>query len=358
MRIRHNEKLFKRDVKTYNNLFYKICSYDNFFQAYENATKGKKWYKEVLEIEKDRNNYIKNLADEVRENRYTVSEYTIFQLWSGGKWRTIYKLPMKDRIVQHAIMTYCEPIFRETFIQDTFSSIKGRGIHRGMTRVKRAIRSGAYKYVLQLDIHQCYPSIDHSVLKKKLFKKFIDPKLQHLFTIIIDSCEKGLPIGNYTSQYFNNFYFNDLDHWLKEQKRIKYYFRYCDDIVIFGKNKKLLHQLLQEIKHYLYALKVQLKSNYRIFPIKNGVNFLGYITYETHIRVRKQTKLNFIRKIRNIDLSTPNERDINVLGSYWGILKHGDCRNLWFKYTKRKTLRELDLKNKRVSKLNKNNGRL
>jgi len=86
-------------MKQYDNLFYKICEYDNFRAAYFNAIKGKKHYREVIEIEKDRENYLRNLADEVREKRYKVSEYTVFKLWSGGKYRDIYKLPMRDRIV-------------------------------------------------------------------------------------------------------------------------------------------------------------------------------------------------------------------------------------------------------------------
>lgn len=323
-------------MKTYSNLFEKICDINNFRQAYFNAIKGKKWYKEVIEIEKDRENYIRTLAEEVRTKQYRVSQYTVFKLWSGGKYRDIYKLPMRDRIVQHAIMIYCEPIFRESFIQDTFSSIKGRGIHRGLQRVKRAVRDEGYNYVLQLDIYHCYPSIDQQILKDKLRKKYNDPDLMELFETIIDSCESGVPIGNYTSQYFNNFYFSDLDHWIKETRRVKYYFRYCDDIVIFGKTKQELHNILAEIKQYITVLHVQLKPNYRIFPKTIGVNFLGYITTKHYIRIRKATKINFIKKVRKMDLDHLTENNINVLGSYWGILKHADCRHLWVYYTLRK----------------------
>lgn len=328
-------------MKTYNNLFEKICSYENFYLAYDNATKGKKYYREVKEIEKDKDNYIKSLADEVREKRYKVSPYVIFKLWSGGKYRDIYKLPMRDRIVQHAIMVYCERIFRESFIQDTFSSIKGRGIHRGLQRLKRAVKDKEYPYVLQLDIHHCYPSIDQNILKEKLGYKFKDKNLIWLFNTIIDSCDKGVPIGNYTSQYFNNFYFSNFDHWIKEKKRIKYYFRYCDDIVIFGKTKDDLHNLLKEIKNKMHILHVQLKTNHRIFPKDIGVNFLGYITRERYIRVRKMTKRNFIHKTNKMNFSKLTEKNINVLGSYWGILKHADCRYLWYKYTHDKTFNKV-----------------
>jgi hypothetical protein len=78
----------------------------------------------------------------VVSKKYVVSKYTVFQRFTGYKIREIYKLPMKDRIVQHALMNIIEPIFRETFIVDTFSSIKTRGIHMGLKRVKKAVKTG------------------------------------------------------------------------------------------------------------------------------------------------------------------------------------------------------------------------
>lgn len=332
-------------MKKYNDLFNRICTMKNFRIAYKNATKGKKHYTDVRRIEKyGRNNYLRELLSEVKNNRYKVSEYTIFKIYSGHKEREVYRLPMKDRIVQHAIMNYLEPIFRETFILDTYSSIKTRGIHLGLKRLKKALRNGDYNYYLKLDIHKCYPSLDKDVLKQKLSKKFTDPKLLNLLYIIIDSCEKGVPIGNYTSQYFNNFYFSSLDHWAKEVKRIKGYFRYCDDIVILAKTKEELHKLFIEIKEQIELLKVKLKENYQIYNIENkGIDFLGYITRKNYVKIRKFTKQNFINKVSKMDLNNCSDKDINVLGSYWGILKHGNCKNLWLKYTGVKTFKDLNI---------------
>lgn len=124
-------------MKTYNNLFNKICTEENFYKAHKNAVKGKSYYKEVKNIKKiGVKKYINNLREEVFNKKYKVSKYTIFNKYTGHKWREIYRLPMKDRIVQHAIMLYLEPIFRKTFILDTYSSIKTRGLHLGLKRVK------------------------------------------------------------------------------------------------------------------------------------------------------------------------------------------------------------------------------
>jgi len=147
-------------MKKYINLFSKIIDEDNFRNAYINAITGKRHYKEVIEIEKNRDEYLKNLRQEVINETYEVSDYEIFERYSGGKLRTISKLPMRDRIVQHAIMRIIEPLFRETFILDTYSSIKGRGMHNALKRVKKAINTDKQLYYLKLDIKKCYPSLD------------------------------------------------------------------------------------------------------------------------------------------------------------------------------------------------------
>ena len=166
-----------------------------------------------------------------------------------------------------------------------------------------------------------------------------------LLFVIVDSCDKGVPIGNYTSQYFNNYYFTAFDHWLKEVKQVKYYFRYCDDIVILGETKEELRKLYYEIKIEIEKLNVHLKPNYQIYDINaRSVNFLGYKTRKDYTLIRKGTKKAFINKVTKMDFNNLSERDINVLGSYWGILKHADCRHLWFKYTGMKTFEELKIK--------------
>lgn len=332
-------------MKRYNNLWDKICNKENFLEAYKSAIKGKGFYTDVKRIEKiGRKKYLNYLLKQVKNGEYEVSKYKVYNKYTGGKLREIWKLPMKDRIVQHAIMRVIEPIFRETFIVDTFSSIKGRGIHAGLKRVKRALRINDYKYCLTLDIKKCYPSLDKDILKVKLAKKFKDKRLLSLLYKIIDSCDKGVPIGNYTSQYFNNFYFSDFDHWIKEVKKVKAYFRYCDDIKILSNNKNDLRNLYREISYFMDTLHVSLKGNYQITNIKiKSVDFLGYKIRKDYTLIRCHTKRRFIRKVSSMDLNNLDSRDANVLGSYWGIFTHGDCRNLWFKYLKVKSFKDLKI---------------
>ena len=326
-------------MKRYGKLWDKICTLDNFKQAYKNATKGKKHYIEVKQIEQyGSEKYLEELLEEVKQNKYKVSKYTVFTKITGGKEREIWRLPMKDRIVQHALMLHIEPIFRKTFIVDTYSSIKGRGIHAALKRVKCAVRNSGCEYYLKLDVRKCYPSLDQNILKQKLSKLFKDQRLLNLLYIIIDSCDKGVPIGNYTSQYFNNFYFSDFDHYIKEVLHVRYYFRYCDDMIILGETKEYLWYLFVKIQKEMDDLHVELKQNYQIYKTEiKGVDFLGYITRKYYTKIRKRVKKNFISKMSLIDFCHINDKNLNVLGSYWGLLIHANCKNLWIRYTNNKT---------------------
>ena len=153
-------------------------------------------------------------------------------------------------------------------------------------------------YCLKLDIKKFYASIDHDILKQLLRRKFKDQDLLWLLDEIIHSAE-GVPIGNYLSQYFANFYLTYFDHWIKEVKGVRYYFRYSDDIVILHPSKEFLHELLAAIKQYLNGnLKLIVKDNYQVFPVAaRGIDVIGYVFYHTHTRMRKSIKKNFARRV-------------------------------------------------------------
>jgi hypothetical protein len=209
------------------------------------------------------------------------------------------------------------------FTADTYSCIKGKGIHGAFKAVKKAFRDKENtQYALKLDIRKYYPSVDHDILKFLLRRKFKDADLLWLLDEIIDSAE-GLPIGNYLSQYFANFYLTGFDHWLKQVKGVKYYFRYADDIVILHGDKAYLHNLLADIRQYLgEELHLSIKDNYQVFPIKaRGLDFVGYKFYHRYVLARKRIKKNCARMIKR--RNNPASR-----ASYLGWFKHADCKNL------------------------------
>jgi len=227
-------------MKRINNLYEKIISIVNLQLADSIARKGKAKQPGVIQHDKNREANINQLHDMLMNKTYRTSEYTTFTIFEP-KERIIFRLPyFPDRILHHAVMNILEPVFVSTFTADTYSCIKGKGIHAAARAVKRALKDVENtRYCLKLDVKKFYPSVDHDVLKQLLRRKIKDNDLLWLLDEIIDSTS-GLPIGNYLSQYFANFYLTYFDHWMKENKRVKYYFRYADDLVILSDSKPLL----------------------------------------------------------------------------------------------------------------------
>lgn len=312
----------KQSMKRIGNLYNEITSLKNLQAADAKAQKCKAKQYGVMLHNKNKEANLLTLQDWLVNRTYKTSEYDIFTIFEP-KERIVYRLPyFPDRITHHAIMNVLEPIFVKTFTADTYSCIKKRGIHALLYKLKRDLKdTEGTRYCLKFDIKKFYPSIDHDVMKQLIRRKFKDQDLLWLLDEIIDSAP-GLPIGNYLSQYLANFYLSYFDHWIKEQKGVKYYYRYADDIVIMSHDKDQLHALLNDIKDYLKTLKLEVKRNHQVFPVEaRGIDFVGYVFLHTHIRLRKSIKQNFARK-----LSRNNEHASKP--SYLGWLGHCNAKHL------------------------------
>ena len=202
-------------MKRIGYLYEKIYDLDNLILAERKARRGKSKQYGVREFDKNPMDNIINLYYILLNKEYRTSEYIVFKI-KDPKEREIFRLPYyPDRIVHHAIMNILEPIFVKCFTVNTYSCIKGRGILLCLNNLKKALKDKENtKYCLKLDIQKFYPSVDNEILKKLLRKKFKDEDLLNLLDEIIDSSQ-GLPIGNYLSQYFANFYLTYFDHYIK-----------------------------------------------------------------------------------------------------------------------------------------------
>ena len=316
-------------MKRFGFLFEKVSDIDNILLAHKNASKGKGHYRDVIMVNKDVDYYCNKIKESLDNETFKTSKYKVVNKRCGNKVREIHKLPYyPDRIVHHAIMQVVEPIWEKTLIDDTYSCIKGRGIHAGVRRIKEKLKLGCdVKYCLKMDIKKFYPSIDNEVMKTIIRSKIKDKKLLRLLDGIIDS-GKGLPIGNYLSQYLGNLYLSGLDHYCKQEIKAKNYFRYCDDIVILSDDKDYLRFCLVKIRKYLKEkLKLTVKRNYQIFPVdKRGIDFLGYVFYPDRVMLRKSIKKRMIATIKS---------GFNLkkrLASYNGWLKYCNSYNLRLKY--------------------------
>ena len=310
-------------MKRKGNLFHKITSKENLLASELKARRGKAYQYGVRIFDKNKETNINQLHEMLVSKNYNTSEYTTFTVYEP-KERLVYRLPyFPDRITHHAIMNVMEPLFTRWFTNDSYSSIKGKGIHNAAENLKEALKDKENTiYCLKLDIVKFYPNVNHEILKQLLRKKIKDQDLLWLLDEIIESSE-GLPIGNYLSQYFANFYLTYFDHWIKEDLKIKYYFRYADDIIILSKSKSHLHEVRALIKQYLNDnLKLQIKDNYQVFPVQaRGIDFVGYVFYHTHVLLRKSIKKRFAKAVSK-------KASQQTIAAYNGWTKHCNSKNL------------------------------
>lgn len=323
-------------MKRYGNLYEKIYASENLALAHQNARKGKTEYQEVQKVDVDQEKYLQNIQEMLISHSYRTSGYRTFKKFDKNKEREIFALPYyPDRIIQWAIVQVLEPIWMKTLITNTYSSLKGRGIHKALGDLHQGLQDGhGSKYCLKFDIKKFYPSIDHEILKTIIRRKIKDCDVLVLLDGIIDSAA-GVPIGNYLSQYFGNLYLNGFDHWIKETKKIKYYYRYCDDIVALAQDKTVLHKVLGEARDYLEThLKLQIKENYQIFPSNvRGIDFVGYRNFSNFVLVRKSIATSMKKKMVPLkSMCDLTKHDLNVIGSYYGWLLWGDTYRLTQKY--------------------------
>ncbi len=307
-------------MKRHNNLYVQICSLENLQLADMNARKGKGYQKEIAEHDHNREANIEALRQALITRRYRVPEYSTFMV-RDPKEREVSYLPYIHKVLQHALLQVAGPIFSATFTADSYSGIRGKGTHAAVYALGDALKADDTVYFVQLDIKKYYPSVDHDIVKAMLRRKFKDKDLLWLLDMIIDSAP-GLPIGNYTSMFFSNFFLTGFDHWMKEVLRVRDYFRYMDDMVILGSNKPYLHDLLGKIREYLATvLKLELKGNYKVWPVTEGIDFCGYVNYPGYRRLRKRIKQKGARKLKKT-----NKQSVRAAILSW--TKHGNCRNL------------------------------
>lgn len=321
-------------MKRHGNLFSKIIELDNILYSHNQAKKGKAHYREVKTVETDPRLFCEQIQYDLETQSFTTSEYEIEDIFDGRKPRTIYKLPYyPDRIVQHAVVTVCKPIWESWFIRDTFQSIVGRGTHDAKNRVEKAIKGSKGLYALKFDISKYYPSVNNELLKQIIRYKIKCKNTLWLLDDIIDSCQ-GLPIGNYTSQYLGNVYLTPFDWWVKQELKVKHYFRYCDDIVVLANSSKECHKIRKAMFDELnnkYHLTI--KTNWQVFPVEDrGVDFVGYVFKPSQTRIRNKIAKNLQTKCKQcIRQYMPQSKYINGIMSYWGWCKHANAKKLWNK---------------------------
>ena len=323
-------------------IYPKICDLDNIESAILNASKGKRHQAIVNRILSDKTKYAKHIQSILVNKTYKPSPYQTIELFDGAtKKRRIISKPKfyPDQVIHWAMMLQLQPIIMKNTYHFNCGSIPKRGTSYGQKAIRKWLdnQPKKTKYCLKMDISKYYPSIDNKLMKASFRKKIKDSDCLWLIDQIVDSAQ-GLPIGNYTSQWFANFFLNDLDHFIKSLDGAKHYIRYVDDMVIFGSNKRKLHKIKVLIEKFLESKHLKLKSNWQVFPIdKRPLDFLGLKFYRNHTTLRRKNSLRIRRRMKRIaKKGSINYVDACAVISYWGWIKRSDSYHFYHQKIKSK----------------------
>jgi len=285
-----------------NNLLPLIADPDNLRFATWKAAKGKRYTLAVLKYQEDLDENLRQLREQIMRARVEVGDYRYFKVYEP-KERQICASAFREQVLHHALMNECHPYFERAQIFDSYASRKGKGTYAALERAKD--HTFRYAWFLKLDVRKFFESLHHGVMKRQLARLFKEEGLLQIFYTIIDSYEahpdRGVPIGNLTSQYFANHYLSELDHFIKEKLHIQAYVRYMDDMVLWHDDKEALKSALKSIQNFLESrLHCTLKPT-MLKCSKHGLPFLGYHIFPHHVHLLQKSKLRFICKLTCIE---------------------------------------------------------
>lgn len=310
-----------------------ITNIDNIKCAILCASKKKTKRHGVQKVLGNVDYYAKEIQDMLVNKTYIPSPYTEVSIRDGSsqKIRTIHKPKFyPDQCIHWALVLPLQDGWKKSLHPSTCGSIPGRGGHYGKKKVERWMHNDHKhtKYCYKLDIRKYYQSVNQDILFSLFKHKIHDTNTLWLIHSIIYSHDKGLPIGNYTSQWFANLFLAKLDWYIMQELRVKYYVRYIDDMVLFSNNKKKLHKVRNSIEGFLTTLGLNVKGNWQVFKVADrGVDFLGFRFFHTHTLIRKSTAYRIHRRIKRVGTHKPSPSDASVVFSYMGITIHCNSRN-------------------------------
>jgi RNA-directed DNA polymerase len=310
-----------------------IISVENLLAAWREFLRGKRRKGDVQDFAYRLFDNVLALHRDLKEGRYVHGGYHAFKI-SDPKPRDIHKATVRDRLLHHALYRKLYPFFDRTFIADTYSCRKGKGVHKAINRFRfyayRVSRNNTRTaWVLKCDIKKFFASVDQRNLLDILSRFIPDQDVLNLVRVVVASFHStspqiGLPLGNLTSQLLVNVYMNEFDQFVKHVLKEKYYLRYADDFVILSDDRDRLKSILPPISDFLWRkLRLSLHPDkVSISTVASGVDFLGWVHFADHRVLRTTTKR---RMLRSVD-DSPNEP--SVLHSYAGLLSHGNSEKL------------------------------
>lgn len=342
-----------RRIGTAAGLIDKITEWRNIANSIDVVLRGRrrKQLRTGKYILSHKEEIIARLQKEIRGGTFRVTNYKEMRVTDGPKERTVQAVCLYERIGVNAVMNVIEKAVFGRFIRTTSASIKKRGMHDLKACIQRDIARDpeGTKYCYKFDVRKFYESIDQGVMMEVLKRLFKDPAILNLFENFVKMMPSGLSIGLRSSQTFGNLLLSyGFDHFLKDQCGVKYFYRYCDDGVILAWSKADLWRVRDLVHQRAKMLNLSIKPNERVFPISEGIDFLGYVIYPDYAKLRKRNKQNAARRLHTLK---SKRRRKEITAALYGQCKHADCHHLFKRLTGRsmadyKRLSHLGLKPK------------
>jgi RNA-directed DNA polymerase len=331
-------------MKRIGNIYQKIIDKDNIRAAIKRAATGKLKRESVQRVLADIPRHVDKIHVLLKNKAYRpcpVKERIVREgaCQKERKITTIRFFP--DQIIHWCVILQLESYFIKSAYQLSCGSMPGRGVHYAKKFVVKWLQNDRKntKYIAKLDIAKFYPSIPHEAVKVVLRRKFKDADLIWLLDTIVghwcrdrqEQVKRGLPIGFLTSQWLANFLLQPTDFYIKQRLGVRYYVRYMDDMILFGRNKKELHKSVKAIADKLRPLGLVIKKNWQVFRSDSRpLDFMGFRFYCDRVTLRRSLMLRITRTCRHISKKhSPTRAESSGVLSYMGWLINSDSHNLY-----------------------------
>lgn len=329
------------------NIVEEITEYANLSEAFDQVLRGtkRKRSRQGRWLLEHREEVIASLRRRIGDGSFRVGGYREREIHEYGKTRHLQILSMEDRMAVNAIMTVVDRHLEKRYIRTTGASIRRRGTHDLMAYIRDDIRKDpkGTRYAYKYDIRHFYENVNQEVAMRCFRRVFKDDKLLAMlesFTTMLDS---GISFGLRSSQGTGNLLLSMcLDHELKDRCGVSHYYRYCDDGLVLAGTKEELWAIRDIVHERLEAIGLEVKPDERVFPVTEGIDFLGYVIYPDHVAIRKRIKKKTARKLHEVK---SRKRRRELVASFYGMSKHADCITLFNKLTGKdmKSFKELNV---------------
>ncbi len=321
------------NFKTLHNLVPEIVTYENLSDSFDYVVRDLKPERKERVVKK-KEQIIAYLRNHISDGSFKITGYKCLHVTDGPKERDVQAPPVVDRIGCHAIMGVFEKHVYTTVIETSAASIKGRGMHYLHHIVEDDIREcNEHLYYYQCDIYHFYDSINQDLMYEDLKGYVSDPVILTIFSNFVHLLPNGLSKGLRSSQCFANLHLSPIDHYMKDVVGVRYYYRYCDDIVMMSTDKKELWKWRDILHGQISKLGLHIKPNEAVRPVSVGLDYLGYVHYEDYSLIRKRTKKKAARHLAKVK---SRKRRQEIIGSFKGMACHADCKHLFFKLTNKR----------------------